>query len=106
MGLYLIGIGGTGAKCVEAVAKLAAMGLFTEEPIKVLFVDADETNGNLARARTSIGTYKRTYDLMPTGDKTHCGWMKSKIESFDHWSPFAQEKELRTFFNYNTIKQN
>ena len=60
MGLYLIGIGGTGAKCVEAVAKLAAMGLFTEEPIKVLFVDADETNGNLARARTSIGTYKRT----------------------------------------------
>ncbi|MCL2928428.1 MAG: hypothetical protein MGG37_10625 [Trichodesmium sp. MAG_R01] len=106
MGLYLIGIGGTGAKCVEAVAKLAAIGLFTEEPIKVLFVDADETNGNLARARTSIGTYKRTYDLMPTGDKTHCGWMKSKIESFDHWSPFAQEKELRTFFNYNTIKQN
>lgn len=106
MGLYLIGIGGTGAKCVEAVAKLAAIGLFTEEPIKVLFVDADETNGNLARARTSISIYKRTYDLMPTGDKTQCGWMKSKIESFDHWSPFAQEKELRTFFNYNTIKQN
>ena len=106
MGLYLIGIGGTGAKCVEAVAQLAAIGLFTEEPIKVLFVDADETNGNLARARTSISIYKRTYDLMPTGDKTQCGWMKSKIESFDNWSPFTDEKELRTFFNYNTIKQN
>jgi len=109
MGLYLIGIGGTGAKCVEAVAKLAAIGLFTEEPIKVLFVDADETNGNLARARTSISLYKKTYDLMPTGDKKDCGWMKSKIESFDNWSPFAKEaqkKELKTFFNYNTIKQN
>lgn len=106
MGLYLIGIGGTGAKCVEAVAQLASVGLFTEEPIKVLFVDADETNGNLARAQRSISTYKRTYEAIAGSDKIQCGWMKSNIQSFNLWSPFAQEKELKGFFNYNTIKQN
>ncbi|GGA57925.1 hypothetical protein CYANOKiyG1_79080 [Okeania sp. KiyG1] len=32
--------------------------------------------------------------------------MKSNIESFNLWSPLAREKELKAFFNYNTIKQN
>ena len=47
MTLYIIAIGGTGARCVEAITQCAATGLFTAEPIKVVFVDADESNGNL-----------------------------------------------------------
>lgn len=107
--MYLIGIGGTGAKCLEALTKLAAVGLFTEQTLKVLFIDADETNGNLDRARSSLKTYTKSYDLMAGGDKQQCPWMKTRIESFDLWSPFAGvglNKELKVFFNYNTIKQN
>lgn len=109
MSIYIIGIGGTGAKCVEAVAQLAAVGLFTDQPIKVLFVDADETNGNLDRARSYLSLYKKCYNLMLKGDRQEFSWLKTPIESFDLWSPFAQQnfnKELKTFFNYNTIKQN
>ena len=54
MTIYLIGIGGSGAKCVESVVHLASVGLFSQEPIKVLFVDADESNGNVERARNSL----------------------------------------------------
>lgn len=107
MAIYIIGIGGTGAKCVEAVVQLAAVGLFNEQPIKVLFVDADETNGNLERARSCLSVYNKCHELMSGGDKQRCAWMKTKIESFDLWSPFAQQsmnKELQTFFNYNTLK--
>ncbi len=109
MTMYLIGIGGTGAKCVEAVTKLASIGLFPEQSIKVLFIDADETNGNLQRARDSLKTFQKCYQLVSTTDKKKCPWMKTKIESFDLWSPFTDlnsNKELRSFFNYNTIKQN
>ena len=105
----MIGIGGTGAKCVEALTKLAATGLFAQQPLKILFIDADETNGNLERARTSLNIYTKCYDLMAGGDKQQCPWMKTQIESFDLWSPFAGvslNKELKAFFNYNTIKQN
>lgn len=108
MAIYMIGIGGTGAKCVEAVAKLAAVGLL-DEPIKILFIDADETNGNLERARNSLNTYSKCYELMAGWDKEKCPWMKNRIESFDLWSPFTGEnssKELQAFFNYNTMKQN
>ena len=108
MALYVIGIGGTGAKCVEAVTQIAALGLFTDKEIRVLFIDADETNGNLERARNSLSLYQRCYKLM-SGDKQQIDWLKTPIESFDLWSPFGNistNKTLASFFNYNTLKQN
>jgi len=109
MSLYIIGIGGTGAKCIEAVTKLAAVGLFPEQPsIKVLFIDPDETNGNLDRARSSLKIYQKCYELM-FGDKKQSPWMQTEIASFDLWSPFSQtstNKNLASFFSYNSLKQN
>jgi hypothetical protein len=107
MTLYIIGIGGTGSKCLEAITQVAATGLFTEEKIKLLFIDADETNGNLERSRSSLSIYQRTFDLM-SGDKQHYAWLKTPLESYDVWSPFAHtstNKNLSTFFNYNNLKQ-
>ncbi len=108
MTLYLIGIGGTGAKCLEAITHIAATGLFDEESIKVLFIDADETNGNLEQSRISLSIYQNCYQLMQ-GDKQECSWLNTSIESFDIWSPFGNtsiNKNLSSFFNYNSIKQN
>jgi CO dehydrogenase nickel-insertion accessory protein CooC1 len=108
MGIYLIGIGGSGAKCVEAVVQLASVGLFTQEPIKVLFVDADESNGNLERSRNSLNIYNKCYQAAIGKDKQQCPWMQTEIQSFGLWSPFANNslnKELSAFFNYNTIEQ-
>jgi hypothetical protein len=108
MALYVIGIGGTGAKCVEAITQVAALGLFSEQLIRVLFIDADETNGNLERARNSLSLYQRCYQLM-SGDKQQLDWLKTPIESFDLWSPFGNtstNQNLASFFNYNTLKQN
>ena len=108
MGLYVIGIGGTGAKCAEAIIQLSAVGLFAEEPIKLLFIDADETNGNLERAKSSLSTYKSCANLIGNQDRQY-SWLKTKIESYETWSPFkniSSNKNLGAFFNYNSIKQN
>lgn len=108
MALYLIGIGGTGAKCIEAVIQMAAVGLFTEDSIKILFIDADEANGNLERARSSLSIYQKTFGLFGV-EKQDLSWMKTPIKSFGLWSPFANKntnKNLGAFFNYNNLKQN
>ncbi len=108
MALYLVGIGGTGAKCIEAVIQLAGIGLFSNTPIKVLFIDPDESNGNLERSQSSLKFYQRCSKII-NGEKEHCSWMKTPIESFDLWSPFAKNninKDLGSFFNYNNLKQN
>ena len=42
MGYYAIGIGGTGAKCLESLIHLAAAGMMpTNKDLHVLFVDPD-----------------------------------------------------------------
>lgn len=105
MSIYVIGIGGTGAKCIEAIIQLAAIGLFNQETLNLLFVDADETNGNLSRALTSLQIYQKCYEL---DVKDRHPWMQTKIESFPLWSPFANNsinKNLGSFFQYNILKQ-
>ncbi|MFB2770953.1 hypothetical protein ACE1AT_16925 [Pelatocladus sp. BLCC-F211] len=108
MSLYLISIGGTGAKCVEAVIQLASIGLFSNNSIKILFIDPDESNGNLERTQSTLNLYQRCYQII-AGEKEQCSWMKTQIESFTSWSPFARvnvNKNLGSFFNYNNLKQN
>ncbi len=108
--LYVIGIGGTGAKCLEAIIQAAAVGLFTDGPIKVLFVDADETNGNLERARRSLSLYQGCYQHLK-GEQRQCAWMQTPITSYlpDIWSPFGKtslNKNLDSFYGYNNLTQN
>ncbi|MBW4668506.1 MAG: tubulin-like doman-containing protein [Cyanomargarita calcarea GSE-NOS-MK-12-04C] len=108
MAFYIIGIGGTGAKCIESVIHLASIGLFAEEPIRILFIDADESNGNVERTRSSLNVYQKCFKLQE-GEKQQASWMKTPIESYDLWSPFNETSTNRTlgsFFNYNNLKQN
>jgi len=112
MGIYVIGIGGTGAKCIEAITYLAATGIYTEETIKVMFVDADESNGSLERSRNNLSFYEKVCELIPetmrSRNASEFPWLKTKIESLGLWSPFGKEntlnKNLDSFFQYDNIR--
>lgn len=110
MSIYVIGIGGTGAKCIEAIIQLTSIGLYRnasnpqEENLRLLFIDADQTNGNLERALKSLDIYQKCQSLELV-DKYP--WMETKIDSFGLWSPFlntSANKNLGSFFEYNTLK--
>ncbi|MCM1982612.1 hypothetical protein [Lyngbya confervoides] len=106
MSIYLIGIGGTGSKCIESLVYLASLGIFGPSPLRVMYVDPDETNGNLERSRNALNLYQKCYSIMG-GVKADCAWMQTPIESFDIWSPFGDhtaKKELKDCFHYSTLK--
>lgn len=107
MAFYVVGVGGTGAKCIEAIIQLASVGLFPTNQLKIMFVDADETNGNLQRTQNSLNIYQKCYQLLK-GQHDECPWMTTKIESYSVWSPFAKsntDKKLGSFFAYETLRQ-
>ena len=88
MSLYIIAIGGTGAKFAEAVIHLAAIGIFSEvDTIKILFVDPDESNGNLTRAKKTTASYQKCQSLITSKsrskDSSDVPWMIPKIELFE-----------------------
>lgn len=107
MSFYVIGIGGTGAKCIEAIIQLASVGLFPTNKLNILFVDADNTNGNLQQTQKSFVFYQKCYQLFK-GKHQECKWMTTEIQSYPVWSPFADvntKKDLESFFYYSTIRK-
>ena len=67
----LVGVGGTGAKIVEAALFLIAAGVCGPEPIDVGLVDQDNNNGNTARTRQlldSVRTLRRDFEP-PSGNR-------------------------------------
>ena len=61
--LVIIGVGGTGAKIVEAVVHLAATG---DAPLNIypVLIDQDLHNGNVQRTREAIKRYKIIQDSL------------------------------------------
>lgn len=65
MKYYLICIGGTGAKCLEAFVHMNAAGLMqNREEIKIIYVDPDASNGNLEKAKKAVASYINAYNVM------------------------------------------
>ena len=48
---FVLGIGGTGMRCIESLVHLCAMGMFDNTEIHMLALDTDKNNGNFARLK-------------------------------------------------------
>ena len=104
MGYYAIGIGGTGAKCLESLIHLAAAGMMPDGPLHLLFVDPDTSNGSRARVEATLANYVACKDQLDLG-QTHL--LKTKIFSADPilWTPFKETNpSLDRFFNYANFR--
>ncbi len=106
MSYYVIGIGGTGAKCVEAFIHLCAAGLMPDnKTVFSLFVDPDGSNGSLKRAGQLLQNYHDCKQLQIGATELFKNDLR--IARPDVWSPL-QNKPLRLdqFFNYDTLHEN
>ena len=64
MGQYFVlGIGGTGMRCIESLIHLCAMGMFDDTEIHLLALDTDKNNGNFSRLKELKDAYLNTKGL-------------------------------------------
>lgn len=104
---YIIGIGGTGARAIEAVVHCCAAG-FGPNELSLFIVDPDEGNGNLSRTKTLVSEYQRCRESL--GDRSSAdmrlfGTQISTPEPFV-WSIFEdQNTTLAHFINYENVRQ-
>lgn len=52
--LFLIGIGGTGMRCLEAFVHTCAMGMYDDAEVNILALDTDLDNGNFTRLKELV----------------------------------------------------
>ena len=109
MGYYAIGIGGTGAKCLESLIHLAAAGMMPDnnEKLHVLFVDPDKANGSLERAVRTLECYK-IFSNNPQLEQPDL--LQTKIDSVANpiFSPFDDgdddKPRLEKYFDHASLK--
>ena len=114
MSVYVIAIGGTGTKIIEAVCHLAAAGIYAQDEripkIEILFVDPDKGNGNLEKASEAIATYEKfskTIDNKEINSPLNW-WIQTELKFLGLWTPFqkADEFRLRDAFKYDNYNGN
>jgi hypothetical protein len=65
--IFVLGIGGTGMRCIESFIHLCAMGMFDDTDVHLLALDTDKDNGNFKRLRDLKDAYSNTKGI----NKTH-----------------------------------
>jgi hypothetical protein len=92
--LFVLGIGGTGMRCLESFVHLCALGLFDNKEINVLTLDTDQENGNLKRVWELIELYNRIKN--PSGQDADKGgkpssntFFSAKINLYKFWPAYS-----------------
>jgi hypothetical protein len=101
---YLIGIGGTGARVIEAAVFMCAAG-FGPDELSVFLIDPDEGNGNLSRTKTLLSLYKQCKDAFQPSQGTKL--LKTKITTPNPfvWNIFKDQNEtLADRINYKNYR--
>ena len=89
--LFLIAIGGTGMRCLEAFTHLCAIGMFDSKEIEILTLDTDETNGNKERTENLIRLYNRikTSGANKGGNANSNTFFSAKLNLYRYWTDYS-----------------
>jgi hypothetical protein len=106
MSYYVIGVGGSGARCVEALIHLCAAGLAPKKVDNIKFVMVDPDTANSSWTRTA--EIAKTYSDLREAPKGACDFQRLAIERLGSvWSPFAESRlelqKLEQLFNYPAL---
>jgi hypothetical protein len=91
MQLFAIGVGGSGAKCLEALTHLHACGLLRDtngNPVRLgtFLVEPDQESTLLSRAETAIERYRKMQGLL---SKKTTAFARGELRHYGTWSPLS-----------------
>ena len=111
---FLIGIGGSGAKCIEHLVHFCSAGLGPEQ-LWIGMVDQDDANGNVAESRSNIQNYQRVRKILRTPGVSDINnttnLFKTNIITVPgqtNWPPLkgsgSTKPTLKNIFKFNALK--
>lgn len=94
--IFLIGIGGTGMRCLESFVHTCAMGMYDDTEVHILALDTDSGNGNFDRLREVIDAYKKV-----NGNKAKNNTFFSAALNYYEFTPgYTDDSSFESISNY------
>ena len=102
---FVLGIGGTGMRCIESLIHLCAMGMFDDTEIQLLALDTDKNNGNFSRLKEVKDAYQNAKGMGKANRVTHKDTFFSANIKYYEFSPNYEEKStFEVVFNYEDTR--
>lgn len=104
---FVLGIGGTGMRCIESLVHLCAMGMFDDTDIHLLALDTDKNNGNFSRLKEVKEAYCKAKGL-DTANRTALidTFFSANIKYYEFSPNYEQKSTFKTVFNYGDTRYN
>ena len=104
---FVLGIGGTGMRCIESLIHLCAMGMFDDTDVHLLALDTDKNNGNFARLKAVKDAYLNVKSTDAKSRTAHKDAFFSANLKYYEFSPNYEEKStFKDVFNYGATQYN
>lgn len=104
---FVLGIGGTGMRCIESLIHLCAIGMFDDTDIHLLALDTDVNNGNFGRLKDVKDAYQKAKGIH---QNTHSAlkntFFSAKINYFQFSPDYQQNRTFSAVFDYNNTRFN
>lgn len=97
MNIYLIGIGGTGMRCLESFVHTCAMGMYDNTVVNILALDTDAGNGNFERLRM----LKEAYQNVNGGNEKSDTFFSAKINYYEFSPGYTDDSSYENISNYS-----
>lgn len=104
---FVLGIGGTGMRCIESLIHLCAMGMFDDTELHLLALDTDKNNGNFSRLKEVKDAYVNSKGLDAANRTALKNTFFSANLKYYEFSPnYEKNSTFKEVFNYGNIKYN
>lgn len=104
---FVLGIGGTGMRCIESLIHLCAMGMFDDTDIHLLALDTDKNNGNFGRLKELKEAYVNAKGLKAGDRVAHKDTFFSANIKYYEFSPNYETKStFKEMFGYGDTQYN
>lgn len=97
--LFLIGIGGTGMRCLESFVHTCAMGMYDDTEVEMLALDTDENNGNFSRLRTLVNLYA----IINGGKTKQNTFFSAKLKYYEFCPRYDSKSNFDSICDYATL---
>lgn len=104
---FVLGIGGTGMRCIESLIHLCGMGMFDDTDINLLALDTDKDNGNFKRLKEVKEAYlkaKGTDESKRTALKDT--FFSANIHYYEYSPNYETKSTFKSMFNYSDTQFN
>lgn len=100
--LFVLGIGGTGMRCIESLIHLCAMGMFDDTELHLLALDTDKNNGNFSRLKEVKDSYLGAKSQDPSGRMAlKDSFFSANVKYYEFSPNYEAKSSFKDIFAYS-----